>query len=173
MADQAPRGRRSAYAYFIKEASENFKKEHPNEEIEFAVFSKKCEETWKQLSESEKLKFYQLADDDKKHSNAAPYRPPENIEDRPIERDPNLPDLPRSAYYYFCEEERDKVKAGLPADKKGIAIPKYITKELTARWVGLASAEKAKYEELAATDKIRYERDMATHRANLALLSED
>ncbi|GLJ59119.1 hypothetical protein SUGI_1493160 [Cryptomeria japonica] len=111
MSDPARRVKTSAYSYYIKEAAEDYKKEHPNEEIAFAEFSKKCAETWKKMSEIDKLKFSQIADEDTRRLNANPYIPPENVEDKVIDRDPNLPDLAHSAFFYFYEDERDKVKS--------------------------------------------------------------
>jgi hypothetical protein len=42
-----PRGRMSAYAYFVQTFREEHKKKHPNENVVFAEFSKKCAERWK------------------------------------------------------------------------------------------------------------------------------
>ncbi|GLJ59118.1 hypothetical protein SUGI_1493150 [Cryptomeria japonica] len=120
------------------------------------------------MSEIDKLKFSQIADEDTRRLNANPYIPPENVEDKVIERDPNLPDLAHSAFFYFYEDERDKVKAKLPADKLGIAIPKHISKEITERWAAMSLAEKARYEELAANDLTRCEEEMAIYREKRA-----
>ena len=42
-----PKGRMSAYAYFVQTCREEHKKKHPNENVVFAEFSKKCAERWK------------------------------------------------------------------------------------------------------------------------------
>ncbi len=42
-----PKGRMSAYAYFVQTCREEHKKKHPNESVVFAEFSKKCAERWK------------------------------------------------------------------------------------------------------------------------------
>jgi len=42
-----PRGRMSAYAFFVQTCREEHKKKHPNETVVFAEFSKKCSERWK------------------------------------------------------------------------------------------------------------------------------
>ena len=39
----------SAYAYFVQTCREEHKKKHPNENVVFAEFSKKCAERWKVL----------------------------------------------------------------------------------------------------------------------------
>ena len=46
-ADTKPRGRTSAYAFFVSTCREEHKKRHPEENVNFAAFSKKCSERWK------------------------------------------------------------------------------------------------------------------------------
>jgi hypothetical protein len=42
-----PKGRMTAYAYFVKNCRDEHTKKHPNEGVAFAEFSKKCAERWK------------------------------------------------------------------------------------------------------------------------------
>ena len=42
-----PRGRTSGYAYFVQTCREEHKRKHPNEQIVFTEFSKKCAKRWK------------------------------------------------------------------------------------------------------------------------------
>ena len=42
-----PKGRMSAYAFFIQTCREEHKKKHPGESVNFSEFSKKCSEKWK------------------------------------------------------------------------------------------------------------------------------
>lgn len=46
-ADAKPRGRMTAYAFFVQTCREEHKKKHPDENVIFAEFSKKCAERWK------------------------------------------------------------------------------------------------------------------------------
>lgn len=46
-ADGKPRGRMTAYAFFVQTCREEHKKKHPDESVIFAEFSKKCAERWK------------------------------------------------------------------------------------------------------------------------------
>lgn len=46
-ADAKPRGRMTAYAFFVQTCREEHKKKHPDESVVFAEFSKKCAERWK------------------------------------------------------------------------------------------------------------------------------
>lgn len=45
--DAKPRGRMTAYAFFVQTCREEHKKQHPDENVVFAEFSKKCAERWK------------------------------------------------------------------------------------------------------------------------------
>jgi high mobility group protein B1 len=46
-ADAKPRGRMTAYAFFVQTCREEHKKKHPEESVIFAEFSRKCAERWK------------------------------------------------------------------------------------------------------------------------------
>ena len=46
-----PRGRMTAYAFFVQTCREEHKKKHPGESVVFAEFSKKCAEKWKVTGE--------------------------------------------------------------------------------------------------------------------------
>lgn len=41
-----PRGRMTAYAFFVQTCREEHKRKHPDENVIFAAFSKKCAERW-------------------------------------------------------------------------------------------------------------------------------
>ena len=45
--DSKPRGRMTAYAFFVQTCREEHKKKHPEESVIFAEFSRKCAERWK------------------------------------------------------------------------------------------------------------------------------
>jgi hypothetical protein len=46
-ADAKPRGRMTAYAFFVQTCREEHKKKHPDENVIFAELSNKCAERWK------------------------------------------------------------------------------------------------------------------------------
>lgn len=50
-ADGKPRGRMTAYAFFVQTCREEHKKKHPEEQVVFAEFSRKCAERWKVSNE--------------------------------------------------------------------------------------------------------------------------
>lgn len=163
--DNKPRGRMSSYAYFVQKTREDFKKKHPNENVVFSEFSKKCSDTWKKMSDSEKKKYIQMADKDKKRYDAEmkTYVPPKDgkgKKGKKAKKDPNAPKRALSAFFWFCNDERNKVKETLPAGSNVGDV----SKECARRWNGLSQSAKAKYEALAAKDKARYEKEIAIYK---------
>lgn len=59
----------------------------------------------------------------------------------------------RSAFFWFCNDERSKVKANNPEYTMGD-----IAKELGRRWAAADPETKSKYESLSEQDKARYDR---------------
>lgn len=45
--ESKPRGRMTSYAYFVQTCREEHKKKHPDENVVFSEFSRKCAERWK------------------------------------------------------------------------------------------------------------------------------
>ena len=60
-----PKGKMSAYAFFVQTCREEHKKKNPEVPVNFAEFSKKCSERWKTVSGKEKSKFNEMAEADK------------------------------------------------------------------------------------------------------------
>lgn len=42
-----PKGKTSAYAFFVQTCREEHRKKNPEQSVNFAEFSKKCSERWK------------------------------------------------------------------------------------------------------------------------------
>lgn len=158
--DAKPRGRMTAYAFFVQTCREEHKKKHPTENVVFAEFSKKCAERWKTMSDKEKKRFHEMAEKDKKRyeSEMQNYIPPKGEKVRGKKRkhfkDPNAPKRALSAFFWFCNDERGTVKAANP--EYGVGD---IAKELGRRWADCTSTMKQKYEAMAEKDKARYERE--------------
>jgi len=79
-------------------------------------------------------------------------------------KDPAEPKRAKSAYLFFCVENRDVVRADLGEDSKATEI----TKELGVRWNALKAnpkkaAELLRLEKLSAEDKKRYSTDMESY----------
>ena len=45
-----PKGRMSNYTFFVQMCREEHRKKHPNENVNFTEFSKKCAERWKVIN---------------------------------------------------------------------------------------------------------------------------
>lgn len=161
--DNKPRGRMSAYAFFVQTCREEHKKKHPDETVVFAEFSKRCAERWKTMSEKEKQRFHQMAEKDKKRyeSEMANYKPAkgEKGKKRKRTKDPNAPKRSLSAFFWFSNDERPKVKESMPDATVGD-----IAKELGRRWNEVSSEVRSKYEALAAKDKARYEKEVKAYK---------
>jgi len=163
--DGKPKGRMSAYAFFVQTCREEHKKKHPNENVVFAEFSKKCAERWKTMSDKEKQRFHQLSEKDKKRYDGEMqhYVPPKGEKGgkkRKHKKDPNAPKRSLSAFFWFCNDERPKVKGVMPEATVG-----EVAKELGRRWADVSTSQKSKFEALAAKDKARYEKEMKAYKA--------
>ncbi|XP_044748399.1 high mobility group protein DSP1-like isoform X2 [Coccinella septempunctata] len=164
-ADARPRGRMTAYAFFVQTCREEHKKKHPEENVVFAEFSRKCADRWKTMLDKEKKRFHEMAENDKKRydSEMQNYIPPKGEKTRGKKRkqikDPNAPKRSLSAFFWFSNDERGKVKAQNP--EYGVGD---IAKELGRRWADADPETKGKFEALADKDKQRYEREMTAYK---------
>lgn len=149
----------SAYAFFVQTCREEHKKKHPDESVVFAEFSKKCSERWRTMTDKEKKRFNDMADRDKGRYDRemVGYVPPKGEKGgkKRKKKDPNAPKRAMSAFFWFCQEERGKVRAANPDLTVGDTA-----KELGRRWAEVTTAQKGKFEALAQKDKKRYEAEM-------------
>ncbi|CAE8615765.1 unnamed protein product [Polarella glacialis] len=70
-----------------------------------------------------------------------------------VVKDPNQPKRPKSSYFIFLGENRDKIVEGMPAGFKVTEV----TVEAGKQWKGLPDAKKKPYEKKAAELKKEYE----------------
>ncbi|KFM80844.1 High mobility group protein DSP1, partial [Stegodyphus mimosarum] len=118
------------------------------------------------MSEKEKTRFHQMAEKDKKRyeSEMANYKPPKggdakNARKRKRTKDPNAPKRSLSAFFWFSNDERPKVKESMPDSTVGD-----IAKELGRRWNEISPEVRSKYEALAAKDKARYMKEVKAYK---------
>ncbi|XP_016522889.1 high mobility group protein B3-like isoform X1 [Poecilia formosa] len=157
-----PKGKTSAYAFFVQTCREEHRKKNPEQSVNFAEFSKKCSERWKALSPGEKKRFEDMAKADKVRYNREmrDYVPPKGFGKRGRKRkDPNAPKRPPSAFFVFCSEYRPSVKQQYP----GLSIGD-CAKKLGEMWSKLSQSEKQPYEEKAQKLREKYDRDMVAYR---------
>ena len=152
----------SAYTFFVQTCREEHRKKHPNENVNFTEFSKKCAERWKQMNDKEKKRFAEMADKDKQRYDRemASYVPPNGEGGRKRKKkDPNAPKRPLSAFFLFCGDERAGVKAIHPTYSVG-----EVAKDLGEKWNKVTPDVKSKYEAKAAQDKVRYEKELENYK---------
>jgi len=83
-------------------------------------------------------------------------------------KDPNAPKRGLSAYMFFANDTRDKVREDNPGIKFG-----EVGKMLGEKWKTLTDKQKAPYEAKAATDKKRYEDEKVAYAAGAAAGSDE
>jgi high mobility group protein B2 len=172
-----PKGPMSAYACFVQVIREEHKKKHPEEQINFAEFSKKCAEKWKTMTPKEKKRFEDMSVRDKERHeremaqyNAVQQPPSSQRGDagggpvvvgrrrkRKMLKDKDAPKRALSAFFWFCEEHRAAVRTDHPEWRVG-----EMAKELSKRWE--VCPNKPLYEGKAQADKSRYDQEMTLYR---------
>lgn len=84
-----------------------------------------------------------------------------------VKKDPNAPKRPKTAYIFFCDDQRVAIK------KKAPEMPQtQLMSMLGELWKKIREKEKHKYDAMAAKDKVRYEKDMVVYRASSSSGSE-
>lgn len=78
-----------------------------------------------------------------------------------MRRDPHMPKKPLSAYIYFSQETREKIKKDNP--KMPVAS---IMKEVSNRWNSMTKQEREPYVSAAKEDKQRYEKEISELKQN-------
>ncbi|KAK1797061.1 hypothetical protein P4O66_008457 [Electrophorus voltai] len=153
-----PKGKMSAYAYFVQMCREEHKMKSPGIPVNFAEFSKKCSGRWKALSGKEKSRFEDMAKQDKLRydQEMMHYMPGK----RGKKKDPNAPKRPLSGFFIFCSEHRPKIKAQYP--NLGIGE---VAKKLGEMWNSLTDANKQPYLMKANKLKDKYQQDIADYKS--------
>ena len=77
-------------------------------------------------------------------------------------KDPNAPKRAVSAYNFFFAQNRESIKAKMPAG----ANNQELMSEIGRQWKALAESKKTKYNKMAEKDKIRYANEMAAYNSN-------
>ncbi|CAG0915367.1 unnamed protein product [Notodromas monacha] len=157
--DDKPKGRMTAYAFFLQACRNEQKKKNPEATVVFTEFTKKCSEQWKKMSEKEKARFQKLAAADKDRYNSEMKNAPKGTAKRgkKAKKDPNAPKRSMSAFFWFCDEERPKVRKENPGWPVG-----EVAKELGRRWATVTASDKVRFQKMADKDKDRYGKEMAS-----------
>jgi hypothetical protein len=170
-----PKGKRSAYIIFCTKKREEAKK-LLNPDAKATEVTSKLGQMWNELKNSKKTadkKMFQLCEQEAAEDKARydedmkDYVPPSDDEliaskgkGSKKKSDPNAPKGKKSAYIFFCSDNRDAAKSEIGTDGKATDV----TKLLATWWNELKadedrSDELEKYNKMAADDKIRYEQE--------------
>jgi hypothetical protein len=170
----APKGKKSAYIFFCSDNRDAAKTEIGTDGKATDV-TKLLATWWNELKadedRSDELKKYNkmAADDKARHDQETQeYSPPSDGEQAVVSKksggkkksDPNAPKGKKSAYIFFCSDNRDAAKTQIGKEGKATEV----TKLLSTWWNELKadedrSDELEKYTKMAADDKIRYEQE--------------
>ncbi|CAI4229111.1 unnamed protein product [Auanema sp. JU1783] len=142
---------------------EEHKKKYPNENVQVTEISKKCSEKWKEMSDDEKRRFYELAQKDAERYQAevAAYGGEDAMRKRKrAKKDPNAPKRALSAFFFFSQDRRPDVQQQHPEWKVG-----QVAQELGRLWKLVSVEEKDMYERKALADKERYAEEMRDYKS--------
>ncbi|XP_064796950.1 high mobility group protein B2b [Oncorhynchus masou masou] len=158
-----PKGKTSAYAFFVQTCREEHKRKHPEQSVNFAEFSKQCSERWRGLTAIDKRRFEDMAKNDKVRyeRDMRGYVPPKGMaKSGRRKKDPNAPKRPPSAFFVFSAEFRPTVKQEFPGCSIGETA-----KKLGIMWGQQTPTQKQPFEEKALRLREKYDKDMAAYRS--------
>uniref|UniRef100_A0A8C5KT49 HMG box domain-containing protein n=1 Tax=Jaculus jaculus TaxID=51337 RepID=A0A8C5KT49_JACJA len=131
-----PKGKMSAYAFFVQTCREEHKKKNPEVPVNFAEFSKKSSERWKTMSSKEKPKFDEMAkvyyDREMKGYRSA--------KGGKKQKDSNALKRPPSGCFLFCSEVCPNIKSTNPSTSLGD-----VAKKPSEMWNNLSDSKKQPY----------------------------
>ena len=158
----SPKKNCSAYIFFCNDKRSGLKKDHPdlnNKDVlkELGIMWKKIKE--EHPEEVERFNMMANEDRDRYQEEMRNYIPVEEEKaeekKRKTKKNDNKPKKGKSAYLFFCADERMVLKEEMPdLDSKDVL------KELGARWKKLDSDRVEFYQTLAAEDKQRYKNEL-------------
>merc|ERR1719361_1680314 len=79
---------------------------------------------------------------------------------RQLNKDPNAPKRPMTAFFLFSGENREEAKKTFPAGTRFSVI----SKELGKQWKALKPKDKKKYQDQAEKQKEQYKKDMKAYK---------
>lgn len=171
-----PRGRTTAYAFFVMEEKEKYQKANPGVKINFGDFSKQCGKKWQGMDEDAREPFDEKASTDKIRYDRemAGYKPPPGSGKgkkgaKKRKKDPNAPKRPQTAFFVFSTKHREEVKKELG---EGVRVGD-IAKRLGEKWKELTDEDKTEYNEEAARQKVDYDKAMEEYRNGAKKAKQD
>ncbi|CAL4065562.1 unnamed protein product [Meganyctiphanes norvegica] len=163
-----PKGRMTAYSFYVQLER---KKLPPDLNVNWVEFSRQCSDRWKSMSEEDKKNFHEKAEADKERyqNEMANWNPGPGVLHTQGKgkhgyffkkpKDPNRPKRAQSAFFYFANDERQKVRDLNPDLSVGD-----VAKELGRKWKEMTSEEKTSFEKMAEEDRLRYYKAMDVYK---------
>lgn len=159
-----PRGKMTAYAFFVQTCREEHKRTNPGEQVVFSEFSKKCAGRWKVMDGNDKRPFEEMAARDKlrweeemKHWTPADGRKGKKQKRK---KDPNAPKRPQTAFFLFCADHREALRQQFPDLRIGD-----IAKKLGEMWANCEGEKRRGYEATALEQKEIYRKQMEAYKS--------
>jgi len=160
-----PRGRMTGYAYFVQTCREEHKRKHPDEQVVFAEFSKKCAKRWKEMNDKEKKTFNDMTEMDRiryeREMKKYVSRGGKAAKRTKKKKDPNAPKRPQSAFFLFCADHRGPLRASNPSFSVGD-----IAKQLGKKWAECSTETRKIYSDKSEIEKAKYVQAMEKYRAS-------
>ena len=169
-AREAPKRASSSFMLYSTDVRPQVNAKNPN--MKFGDVAKTVGDMWKKLGEKEKAKYAakaatlkakyikEKAKWDKLPEDMKIYPKKKGKKNKKRKRDPNMPKRGRSAYIWFGQQERKKIKDS----GKAMTVTE-IMKMIAKKWSECSKADKAKFEAMAVKDKARYQKELAKYKA--------
>lgn len=157
-APTGPKKPLSAYMFFCKDQRPVIKEENPD--ATFGELGRLLGTKWKTYSTEDKAPFQEQANEDKKRYVSEGGGPTTKAGGKKTKKERTGPKRPMSAYMYFSQEMRPKIKEELPdLNFAGLG------KEVGLRWKTCEGDDRAPFDKKAAKDKARYQTEVAAEKA--------
>ncbi|ODM95316.1 High mobility group protein DSP1 [Orchesella cincta] len=171
-----PRAASSAYACFMQHFCHQVQSTGGQQAIISSDLSKVASERWKGMTEDEKKPYKELSNKDKARyqQEMARLNPgtlvtvtstttgrKRKLGSRKAAKDPNAPKRATTAFFFFAQVERSKVRAEHPEYKVT-----EVSKELGKMWGLMKPEEKEQYEQMAVRDRERYQHELKKYNAS-------
>ena len=150
----APKKPQTAYFLFMNANRNEVKTANP--ELAFGPLTQKLTSMWKDLSDTERKKYEDLAAKDKERYGAE-CSAKGMTSSKKKAADSDAPKKGLSSFMLFSVEARERLKGD---DIKQTEL----LKKIGAEWKALSDSEKKKWEAKAKTEKERYEREAAAYK---------
>jgi len=167
-----PRGKMTAYAFFVQTCREEHKRTNPGEQVVFSEFSKKCAGRWKVMDTTDKRPFEEMAARDKMRweEEMKHWTPVDGRKGKKQKRkkDPNAPKRPQTAFFLFCADHREALRQQFPELRIGD-----IAKKLGEKWSKCEPDRKKEYEVTANDQKEEYKQKMEAYKSGRPVAGEE